>query len=112
MKRSYAYAWAQLVLATLAHAADRMPAASREALRHHSAATPTVDSLLDDALQCVAVCGHAGDGCNLILAVSPQLQPVATILTRVLVCAGCSVRFGLAPRGRHERVAAAAYKAS
>ena len=108
----HAYAWAQLILATLEHAADSMPAAAREALRNHAAATPNADSLLDDVLQCVVVRCHAGDGCNLILAVSPQLQPLATILTRVLVCAGCSVRFGPAPRGRHERAVAAALRTS
>ena len=107
-----AYAWAQLILATLEYAADSMPAAAREALRNHAAATPNAESLLDDVLQCVVVRCHAGDGCNLILAVSPQLQPVATILTRALVCAGCSVRFGPAPRGRHERAVAAALRTS
>ena len=106
----HAYAWAQLILATLEYAADSIPAAAREALRNHAAATPNADSFLDDVLQWVVVRCHAGDGCNLILAVSPQLQPVATILTRALVCAGCSVRFGPAPRGRHERAVAAALR--
>jgi hypothetical protein len=104
----HVYTWAELVLAVLEHANEGMPAATRDLLRSHANACSTVDVLIEDVLHCILTRCHAGNGCNLVLAVSPSLQQIAYVLLRALICAGCSIRFGPAPRGGKERAVAAA----
>ena len=96
------------MLAVLEHANEGMPAATRDLLRSHANTCSTVDVLIEEVLHCVLTRCHAGNGCNLVLAVSPSLQQIASVLLRALICAGCSIRFGPAPRGGHERAVAAA----
>jgi hypothetical protein len=98
-----AYCWAQIILWILEHPMT-IPEETLQALRTHANAYMSAESLQPYIMDCQLTRTWSGDTTNLRLTMSPELRDVGGLLSKVLVGAGCQIRYGAPPRGPLERL--------